>query len=130
MGMSTLALGVHLLDRFLAHRSVGRGRLPLLGVSCLVIAMKFEMDTPPPVRAVRRCAEFSRCTARRTANMEAFVLRVLSWRVMRWPTLWTSVCDAATTLPHDICHRVCRALMDYELMCRQPRDVVVARLVM
>ena len=47
---TTLWLTVNLLDRYLERKPLLRNRLQLLGVTCLLIACKFEEIYPPEVR--------------------------------------------------------------------------------
>ena len=45
----TLYLAVNYIDRFLAHVPVNRSKLQLVGVTCMLIASKYE-EIHPPVR--------------------------------------------------------------------------------
>jgi hypothetical protein len=45
----TLYLAINFLDRFLCHQLVLRGRLQLVGITCLFIASKYEEMTPQTV---------------------------------------------------------------------------------
>lgn len=45
----TLYLSINYLDRFLCHQQVHRGRLQLVGITCLFIASKYEEMTPQTV---------------------------------------------------------------------------------
>jgi hypothetical protein len=45
----TLYLAINYLDRFLCHEQVLRGRLQLVGITCLFIASKYEEMTPQTV---------------------------------------------------------------------------------
>lgn len=47
----TLYLAVNYIDRFLAHVPVNRSKLQLVGVTCMLIASKYE-EIHPPVRRV------------------------------------------------------------------------------
>eukprot|EP01067_Filipodium_phascolosomae_P001156 Filipodium_phascolosomae@DN1802_c0_g1_i6.p1 len=46
----TLFLTVNLLDRFLAKRNISKGKLQLLGTTCLWLACKFEEMYQPEIR--------------------------------------------------------------------------------
>ena len=46
----TLYLAVNYIDRFLAHVPVNRSKLQLVGVTCMLIASKYE-EIHPPVSA-------------------------------------------------------------------------------
>ena len=43
----TLYLAVNYIDRFLAHVPVNRSKLQLVGVTCMLIASKYEEIHPP-----------------------------------------------------------------------------------
>jgi hypothetical protein len=45
----TLYLSINFLDRYLCHQQVHRGRLQLVGITCLFIASKYEEMTPQTV---------------------------------------------------------------------------------
>ncbi|PNH00380.1 Cyclin-AB-1 [Tetrabaena socialis] len=53
----TLFLAVAYLDRYLAAKSVPRGRFQLLGLTCLWVAAKFEEVYPPPLKSCLAMAE-------------------------------------------------------------------------
>ena len=46
----TLYLTVNLIDRFLERDTIERGRLQLVGVTCMLIACKYEEIYPPIVK--------------------------------------------------------------------------------
>ena len=45
----TLHVAVSYIDRFLSEMSVQRGKLQLVGVTCMLLAAKFEEIYPPAV---------------------------------------------------------------------------------
>ena len=50
LGAETLYLTINLIDRFLEKREVTRAKLQLVGVTCLLIAAKYEEIYPPELR--------------------------------------------------------------------------------
>ena len=46
----TLYLTINLIDRFLERKEVSRAKLQLVGVSCLLVASKYEELYPPELR--------------------------------------------------------------------------------
>lgn len=74
----TLYLTINYIDRFLSCMSVLRGKLQLVGASCMLIASKFEEIYPPEV------AEFvyitdDTYTAKQVLRMESLVLKTLQF---------------------------------------------------
>ncbi|CAA7039738.1 unnamed protein product [Microthlaspi erraticum] len=76
----TLYLTVNLIDRFLSNRSIERHRLQLLGVSCMLIASKYEELCAP------RVEEFCFITANtytrpEVLSMEVQVLNIVHFKL-------------------------------------------------
>jgi len=47
---NTLHITVNIIDRFLSNQKINRKKLQLIGVSCMLIACKFEEIYAPEVR--------------------------------------------------------------------------------
>jgi len=76
----TFFLTVNYIDRFLSCMSVLRGKLQLVGTSCMLVASKFEEIYPPEV------AEFVYITddtysAKQVLRMESLVLKTLQFDI-------------------------------------------------
>lgn len=80
---ASLFLGVSLLDRYLSKCRVKRGDLQLVGVTCLLLAAKFEevdTNTPTPDHLVFYTQ--GTCTKESIVQMECRVLAALGYEVM------------------------------------------------
>lgn len=83
----TLYLAVSYIDRFLSSHAIKRGRLQLLGVSCMSIASKYEEISPPHVEDF--CYISDNCyTIEEVVEMESDVLKFLNFD-MGNPTIMT-----------------------------------------
>jgi cyclin B len=80
LGNETLFLTVSLLDRYLAVRSVKRSKLQLTGVTCMLIAAKFEEIYAPEVRDFVNITDkaYSR---NEILDMEVAILQALKFRI-------------------------------------------------
>jgi G2/mitotic-specific cyclin-B, other len=76
----TLWLCVNLLDRFLEKKTLLRNKLQLLGVTCLLVACKFEEIYPPEVRD---CVYITDNAYKReeVLDMEQSILSVLDYQL-------------------------------------------------
>ncbi|KAM6544027.1 hypothetical protein CsatB_008474 [Cannabis sativa] len=76
----TLFLTINLIDRFLSHNYIEKQRLQLLGVSCMMIASKYEEICPP--RAEEFCLITDHTyTRREVLKMESEVLNLLHFQL-------------------------------------------------
>uniref|UniRef100_A0A7N0V832 Uncharacterized protein n=1 Tax=Kalanchoe fedtschenkoi TaxID=63787 RepID=A0A7N0V832_KALFE len=79
---NTLHLGVSLMDRYLSLNAVSPEKLTLLGVSCILVAAKYEETNPPHVRDVCRCImEDEAYEKDEIVEMEATVLKALEFHL-------------------------------------------------
>jgi len=78
--MATLFLTVNLIDRFLACRAVQKTRLQLVGVTCLLIAAKFEEIDPPDVEDLAHMTDGA-FTKRELISMESAICNALEFNI-------------------------------------------------
>ncbi|XP_059636598.1 G2/mitotic-specific cyclin C13-1-like [Cornus florida] len=83
----TLHLAVSCIDRFLSMNVLNRRRLPLLGVSSMLIASKYEESNPPYVKDFC-CIRDITYTKEEVVKMEADVLKSLKFELGN-PTIKT-----------------------------------------
>ena len=70
----TLYLTINLIDRYLERREVSRPKLQLVGVTCLLIASKYEEIYPPELRDLVYICD--RAYSKQEVNNVCFVRRV------------------------------------------------------
>eukprot|EP00257_Ricinus_communis_P020600 XP_015579866.1 G2/mitotic-specific cyclin C13-1 [Ricinus communis] len=80
----TLYLTVSYIDRFLSSRALGRNKLQLLGVSCMLIASKYEEISPPHVEDFCYITD-NTYSKEEVVDMEKDVLKFLNYE-MSTPT--------------------------------------------
>ncbi|XP_059445636.1 cyclin-A3-4-like [Corylus avellana] len=83
----TLYLTVSYLDRFLSYRAVSRKKIQLLGVSCMLIASKYEEISPPHIEDFCYVTD-NTYTMEEVVDMERDVLEFLNFE-MGTPTTKT-----------------------------------------
>ncbi|RWR81393.1 G2/mitotic-specific cyclin C13-1-like protein [Cinnamomum micranthum f. kanehirae] len=83
----TLYLTVSHIDRYLSHCNIKRHRLQLLGVSCMLIASKYEEISPPHVEDFCYITD-NTYTREEVTDMEADVLKFLKFEIGN-PTIRT-----------------------------------------
>lgn len=76
----TLFLTVNLIDRYLERREITRSNLQLLGVSCLMIATKYEEIWPPGISELVYICD-SAYTKTTIIKMETQVLKTLEYQI-------------------------------------------------
>jgi len=76
----TLYLTVNLIDRYLEQRVVHRRKLQLIGVSCLLIASKYEEIYPPELRDISYICDGA-YTVEEILGMEEVILKSLQYRI-------------------------------------------------
>ncbi|KAK8658530.1 hypothetical protein V6N13_036733 [Hibiscus sabdariffa] len=76
----TLYLAVSYIDRFLSAHAVCRNKLQLLGVSCMLIASKYEEITPPHIDDFCYITDNS-YTKEEVVEMEKDVLKLLDFEI-------------------------------------------------
>jgi cyclin A len=76
----TFFLSINYLDRFLSVIPIHRHRLQLLGLTCLLIAAKFNEQNHPEIEELIDAADGSFCKAE-MLKMEEYVLNALSFKV-------------------------------------------------
>lgn len=92
----TLYLAVAYVDRFLSRRVIAREELQLLGITCLLVAAKYEEINPPPVERFAYVTD-SACSADDIVTVEAEVARALDFK-LSMPTAKARARSAATVL--------------------------------
>ncbi|KAI8028589.1 Cyclin-A3-2 [Camellia lanceoleosa] len=81
----TLYLTVSYIDRFLSHHAVSKNKLQLLGVSCMLVASKYEEISPPHVEDFCYITD-NTYTKEEVVKMERDVLNFLNYE-MGTPTI-------------------------------------------
>eukprot|EP00814_Leptocylindrus_danicus_P013670 CAMPEP_0116017114 /NCGR_PEP_ID=MMETSP0321-20121206/7863_1 /TAXON_ID=163516 /ORGANISM="Leptocylindrus danicus var. danicus, Strain B650" /LENGTH=382 /DNA_ID=CAMNT_0003487261 /DNA_START=630 /DNA_END=1778 /DNA_ORIENTATION=- len=76
----TLYLCINLIDRFLSRREVNRSKLQLLGVTCLLVASKYEEIYPPELRDLVYICD-SAYAKEEILDMEEVVLKTLKYKI-------------------------------------------------
>ncbi|KAJ6409514.1 hypothetical protein OIU84_009084 [Salix udensis] len=76
----TLYLTVSYIDRFLSSQALSRNNLKLLGVSCMLIASKYEEISPPNVESFCHITDSS-CSKDQVLDMEKQVLKSLNYEM-------------------------------------------------
>ena len=77
----TLYLCVSFVDRFLSKMAVNRGKLQLLGTSCMYLAAKMEEIYPPNINEFVYITDNS-YTKKQVIEMEKLVLATLEWNLI------------------------------------------------
>ncbi|KAK4792853.1 hypothetical protein SAY86_023288 [Trapa natans] len=85
LASDTLYLTVNLIDRFLSQNSVEKQRLQLLGVTCMLIASKYEEICAPRVEEFCLITD-NTYTKQEVLKMESLVLNLLHFQVS-FPTI-------------------------------------------
>ncbi|XAR72948.1 hypothetical protein NMG60_11019763 [Bertholletia excelsa] len=83
----TVYLTISYIDRFLSQNAINRNKLQLLGVSCMLIASKYEEISPPHVEDFCYMTD-NTYTREEVVNMERDVLSFLNFE-MSTPTIKT-----------------------------------------
>lgn len=81
LGAETLFLTISLLDRYLKVRSVKRAKLQLVGVTCMLIASKFEEIYAPEVRDFVNITDKA-YTKQDILDTEVSILKTLQFKVV------------------------------------------------
>ena len=76
----TLYLTFNLIDRFLERVQVSRSKLQLVGVTCLLLASKYEEIYPPEVRDLVYVTDKA-YTRTQILRMEGVIIRALDFRL-------------------------------------------------
>jgi len=76
----TLYLTINLIDRYLERREVSRPKLQLVGVTCLLIASKYEEIYPPELRDLVYICDRA-YSKQEILEMEEVVLKVLEYQI-------------------------------------------------
>lgn len=80
----TLFIAVNLIDRFLSARAVVVAKLQLVGITCLLIAAKYEEICAPSIKnLVYLCQES--CTEKDIQDAEKYILKTINWD-LSYPT--------------------------------------------
>ncbi|XP_059644235.1 G2/mitotic-specific cyclin C13-1-like [Cornus florida] len=133
----TLYLTVSYIDRFLTEHPLSRNKLQLLGVSCMLVASKYEEITPPHVEDFCYITD-NTYTKEEVVNMERNVLKFLNFE-MGTPTtksflrIFTRAAQdngKVSDLQFEFlsCYLAEISLLDYDCLCFLP-SVVAASVV-
>jgi Cyclin, N-terminal domain/Cyclin, C-terminal domain len=80
MTLETLPLTINLIDRYLDRNQMSKQKLQLLGVSCLLIASKYEDIYPPEVKELVKVTD-NAFTKEEIMDMESSVLQSLGFHL-------------------------------------------------
>jgi cyclin A len=131
----TLYLAVNYIDRFLSHVPVNRSKLQLVGVTCMLVAAKYEEIHPP---AVDEFVYISDNTYKRDEilHMEGMVLNRLNFELSVATTkvfinrylkaAKAGECDSTTEM---LCKYLCElTLQEYNFIKYRPSEIAAAGL--
>jgi len=131
----TLYLAVNYIDRFLAHVPVNRSKLQLVGVTCMLIASKYEEIHPP---AVDEFVYISDNTYKREEilHMEGMILNRLKFELSAatvkvflnrfLKAAKVGECDQTT---EKLCEYLCElTLQEYSFIKYRPSEIAAAAL--
>ena len=80
----TLFITVNLIDRFLSARAVIVSKLQLVGITCLLIAAKYEEICAPSIKNLVYLCQDS-CTEKDIQDAEKYILKTINWD-LSYPT--------------------------------------------
>lgn len=126
----TLYLCVNIIDRYLERAQVSRSKLQLLGVTCLLLAAKYEEIYPPEVRDLVYVTDKA-YTRQQILKMESAIVNTLGFK-LTVPTHYkflvrfikAAQCDTRTKL---IAYYFCeKTLCDYSMLKYKPSEISAA----
>ena len=126
----TLYLCVNIIDRYLERAQVSRSKLQLLGVTCLLLAAKYEEIYPPEVRDLVYVTDKA-YTRGQILKMESSIVNTLGFK-LTVPTHYkflvrfikAAQCDTRTKL---IAYYFCeKTLCDYSMLKYKPSTISAA----
>ncbi|XP_050211004.1 G2/mitotic-specific cyclin C13-1-like [Mercurialis annua] len=131
----TLYLSVSYLDRFLSSQNLSRHKLQLLGVSCMLIASKYEEISPPNVEDFCYITDNTYCKEE-VVDMEKDVLKFLNYE-MSTPTAKNFLRILAKAAHEESkspdlhfeflsCYLAELSLLDYQCLCFLPSVVAAS----
>ncbi|CAB9508046.1 B-type cyclin [Seminavis robusta] len=126
----TLYLTINLIDRYLERREVVRSNLQLLGVTCLMIASKYEEIWPPAVQELVYICD-NAYTRPQIIKMETQVLRVLQYQITQ-PSAQTflvrylKAAHADKEMTQLACYLLDGTLLSYSLLQYLPSELAAA----
>lgn len=80
----TLFITINLIDRFLSARAVIVTKLQLVGITCLLIAAKYEEICAPSIKNLVYLCQDS-CTEKDIQDAEKYILKTINWD-LSYPT--------------------------------------------
>lgn len=80
----TLFITVNMIDRFLSARAVVVTKLQLVGITCLLIASKYEEICAPSIKNLVYLCQDS-CTEKDIQDAEKYILKTINWD-LSYPT--------------------------------------------
>ncbi len=126
----TLYLTIQLIDRYLQLKPVRRSKLQLVGVSCLLLASKYEEIYPPEVRDLVHVTDHA-YTKGDIIDAESDVANALDFH-LTVPTIHTFLCrylkasHADRTMVQMTCYLAERGLQEYSMVGFKPSTVAAA----
>ncbi|KAI3869040.1 hypothetical protein MKW98_022004 [Papaver atlanticum] len=130
LATEVLFLGIHILDRYLCMNLVARKELPLVGLTALLIANKYEDDSKTPVEEYFNMAdEFY--SKKDILDMEKLILRKLGW-TLAFPTAYhflvrfIKAAEADKEMENTIFLLAVSSLMQYEVIKSYPPSIIAA----
>jgi G2/mitotic-specific cyclin-B, other len=128
----TLWLCINLMDRFLEKKSIVRNKLQLLGVTCLLIACKFEEIYPPEIRDCVYITD-NAYSREEVLAMEQSVLLQLDYQLCvptgyHFLTRYLILINASERLRHLAFYYAERNLQESVVFSHKPSHIVCAAL--
>lgn len=126
----TLFLTVSLIDRYLERREISRSNLQLLGVSCLMIAAKYEEIWPPGIGELVYICD-NAYTKTTIIKMETQILKTLEYQITQ-PSAHTFLVrylkagHADKEMSQLACYLLDGTLMSYSMLNYLPSQLAAA----
>eukprot|EP00586_Coscinodiscus_wailesii_P000723 CAMPEP_0172485916 /NCGR_PEP_ID=MMETSP1066-20121228/14195_1 /TAXON_ID=671091 /ORGANISM="Coscinodiscus wailesii, Strain CCMP2513" /LENGTH=395 /DNA_ID=CAMNT_0013251495 /DNA_START=220 /DNA_END=1407 /DNA_ORIENTATION=+ len=126
----TLYLTIKLIDRYLEKREVTRPKLQLVGVTCLLLASKYEEIYPPALRDLVYICD-SAYSKKEILDMEEHVIKTLEYRVT-FPSAhlflvrFLKAAHADKKMVQLACYILDGTLKSYSLLKYQPSQLAAA----
>ncbi|GMH02829.1 hypothetical protein Nepgr_004668 [Nepenthes gracilis] len=121
----TLYLTVSYIDRYLSSRAINRRKLQLLGVSCMLVASKYEEISPPHVEDFCYITD-NTYTKDEVVDMERDVLKFLNFEIGN-PTIKTFLRHGPSVGKKQFLHEFVIVIPFLHCPVISPRDLILTR---
>mmetsp|Transcript_8785 Transcript_8785/g.18006 ORF Transcript_8785/g.18006 Transcript_8785/m.18006 type:complete len:358 (-) Transcript_8785:99-1172(-) len=130
----TLYLCINLIDRFLKDREVSRQKLQLVGVTCLLIASKYEEIYPPELRDLVYICD-SAYTKDEILDMEETILKGLKYQITipsahAFLVRYLKAAHADKKMVQISCYFLDGTLQSYDLLRYLPSELAAASILL